>query len=130
MARDADMVEIIHPGAAKCPIRSRKPRRLDDMGLNPQAGAEAQNGPGIRRDIGLVKGKAHPIHPNRQWKPRESAAAEREMRPLFTPGPADLRLVGKGANRTPPGCVAPSSLGRLRRGSFTAAGAFDPAVPA
>jgi len=53
------MIEIVHPGAAKRPVRHRKPRRLDNMGLDAKASAEPENGAGILGNVGLIKRDAH-----------------------------------------------------------------------
>jgi hypothetical protein len=55
------MVEIVHAGAAKMPVGNRKARRLDDMGRNIQARAQAQNRSGVLRDIGLEEGYLHDV---------------------------------------------------------------------
>ena len=53
------MIEIIHAGAAKRPVGNRKPRRLNDMGLDAKARAESENGTGILGNVGLIKRDAH-----------------------------------------------------------------------
>jgi hypothetical protein len=40
-------------------VGHRKSGRLDDMGLHGEAGAEAQNRPGVLRDVGLKKDDSH-----------------------------------------------------------------------
>ena len=58
---DRHLIEIIHPGTAEVPVRHRKAGRLDNVGLNIQAGAEPQNRAGILRDVGLEQGNAHSV---------------------------------------------------------------------
>src|SRR5579859_3991244 len=41
VAPPVDLVEVVHPGAAKIPIRYRKTRGLDDMGRHAHAGAKS-----------------------------------------------------------------------------------------
>jgi hypothetical protein len=55
-------VEIVHAGAAKGAVGHGEAGRLDDMRLETQARAQAQNRSGVLRDIGLVKGDAHACH--------------------------------------------------------------------
>src|SRR3954468_8910451 len=59
MAGNRDLVEIVHSRPAEMPVRHRKPRRLNDMGGDVQAGAEAQDGARVLGDIGLIKGEVH-----------------------------------------------------------------------
>ena len=56
---DRHPVEIIHPGAAEGAVGHRKAGRFDDMRLDAQTGAQAQNRAGILRDVRLVKGDPH-----------------------------------------------------------------------
>ena len=59
MPDDHDSVEIVHPGATESAVGSRKASRPDEVGLNADAGAQAQNCAGILRDIRLIEGDAH-----------------------------------------------------------------------
>jgi len=51
--------EGAHAGPAERPVGDRKDRRLDDMGSHVQACAEAENRPGILRDVGLEESDFH-----------------------------------------------------------------------
>ena len=59
MPAERHLIEIIHPGAAEGAVRTRKAGRLDDVGLDPEAGREPQNRAGVLRDVGLVEGDPH-----------------------------------------------------------------------
>ena len=59
VTHERDLIEIIHPGAAEGAVRGRKPRRLDDMRLDPEAGCHPQDGAGILRNIRLIERDAH-----------------------------------------------------------------------
>src|SRR5438874_1509080 len=48
-----DLLEIIHAGAAEGAIRHRKSRRFDDVRFDSEAGAQPQNGRGVRGNVGL-----------------------------------------------------------------------------
>ena len=61
MAHDRHLVEVVHSGAAEGAVGDREAGRLDDVGLDPEAGAEPQNRSGILRDIGLVEGDPHGV---------------------------------------------------------------------
>ncbi len=61
VAGDGHLIEIVHAGPAKVPVGHRKTGRLDDMGCHIQAGAEAQDRPGILRDVGLEKCNLHSL---------------------------------------------------------------------
>src|SRR5262249_14316847 len=61
MADQADMIEIVHAGAAKRPVGNRKPRRLDNMGFDAKARAEPENGAGILGNVGLIKRDPHRV---------------------------------------------------------------------
>ena len=54
-----DLVEVIHPGAAEGAVGDREAGRLDDVRLDPEAGAEPENRAGILRNVGLEKGDPH-----------------------------------------------------------------------
>jgi hypothetical protein len=56
---DGDSIEIVHAGAAEGAVRGREAGWLDDMGLDAEAGAQAQNRSGVLRNIGLIEGDAH-----------------------------------------------------------------------
>ncbi len=56
---DRYRIEVIHAGAAESAIGRREASRLDDVGLDAEARAEAQNCSGVLRDVGLVEGDAH-----------------------------------------------------------------------
>ena len=53
------MVEVIHAGAAECAVGGRKTSRLDDMGLDAEAGAQTQDRTGVLGDIWLEQGDTH-----------------------------------------------------------------------
>ena len=57
MTLDGHLIEIIHAGAAEVQVRHRKAGRLDNMGLDIQAGAEPQNRPRVLRDVGAGTGQ-------------------------------------------------------------------------
>jgi hypothetical protein len=59
VTHDRDLVEVVHARPAEVAIRDREAGRLDDVGLDIKAGAQAQNGPGVLRDIGLKKRNPH-----------------------------------------------------------------------
>src|SRR6476620_1649626 len=52
---DRDLVEVVHRGAAECPVGNGEARRLDQMRLDVEAGAKPQNRSSILGDIGLVE---------------------------------------------------------------------------
>lgn len=64
MADDGHLVEIIHSGPAEMPVGNGETGRLDDMGLDVQAGAEPQNRPGVLRDVRLKKDNTHRKRPS------------------------------------------------------------------
>ena len=39
VAHERHLVEVVHPGAAEGAVRGREAGRLDDVGLDPEAGA-------------------------------------------------------------------------------------------
>ena len=55
MPLDGKRVEVVHAGAAQAPIGEGEARRLDDRGLDPEAGAGAQHRADVLRDVGLVE---------------------------------------------------------------------------
>src|ERR1041385_7032809 len=59
MTHDPHLIEIIHAGAAEVAVGHRKARRLDDMRLDIQAGAQAQDGAGVLRNVGLEERNTH-----------------------------------------------------------------------
>lgn len=59
MPGERDPIEIVHAGAAEGPVGGRKAGRLDDMGVEPKAGREPQNGPGVLWNIRLEQGDTH-----------------------------------------------------------------------
>ena len=63
---DGNGVEVVHAGAAEGAVGDRKAGRLDDMGLDAQAGAEPQNRPGILGNVGLVEGDPHRLAVTRE----------------------------------------------------------------
>lgn len=52
-----DAFEIIHARAPERGARKREAGGMDDMHRDAQAGAQAQQGPRVEGDIGLIKGK-------------------------------------------------------------------------
>jgi hypothetical protein len=61
VADQANAVEVIHAGAAEITIGYRKARRLDDVRLHVQAGAEPENRSGVLRNVRLEQGYAHAL---------------------------------------------------------------------
>ncbi len=61
MAYELHPVEVVHAGAAERPVGGREAGRLDDVRLAAQAGAEAQDRPGVLGDVGLEEGDAHVV---------------------------------------------------------------------
>ena len=59
VSRELHRVEIVHSGAAEGAVAGRKPRRLDQMGLDAQAGRQPKDGAGVLGNIGLEKGDRH-----------------------------------------------------------------------
>src|SRR6185437_5396033 len=59
VAPDRNPVEIIHSGPAECAVGHRKTGRLDDMRLDAETGAKAQNRAGVLGNVGLVEGDPH-----------------------------------------------------------------------
>src|SRR5690606_23333865 len=55
VALDSHLVEIVHPCPAESAVGDREAGRLDQMGGDPQAGAEPENRSRILGNIGLVK---------------------------------------------------------------------------
>jgi hypothetical protein len=49
--------KIVEAAAAEGSFGEVKAGRVDDMQPHPEAGAEAQHGAGILRDVGLVEGE-------------------------------------------------------------------------
>jgi len=66
MAHDLDGIEVVHPGAAEGAVGCRESGRLDDMGLDAEAGAQAENRTGILRNIRLVESDAHGVGRSRK----------------------------------------------------------------
>ena len=67
MAADVDLIEIIHARAAEILVGDRESGRLDDMRGYAQAGAEAQYGARVLRDVGLVKCQMHKGLLRKEW---------------------------------------------------------------
>ena len=65
MADDCDLIEVIHSGPSEVPVGDRKARRLDDMRLDIQARAQAENRSGVLWNVRLEKSYAHGVcgHP-------------------------------------------------------------------
>ena len=61
MAHDFHLIEVVHSGAAEVPVGDRKTGRLDDVRLDIQAGAEAENRSGVLRNVRLEKSYAHGV---------------------------------------------------------------------
>ena len=59
MAHEANLIEIVHPGAAERAVGDGKTGRLDDVRLQAEAGAQAQNRPGVLGDVGLEQRDPH-----------------------------------------------------------------------
>ena len=101
---DADLVEIIHPGAAEGAVGDRKAGGLDNMRLQPETGAESQNRSGILRDVGLEEGDPHGLGRRRRFPVRRPGTALQQgfAEPRLSYAIAGLRCGTKGANKTPP----------------------------
>src|SRR6185503_14216193 len=56
---ELDLIQIIHAGALQMAVVPDEAERLDEIGGDPQAGAEAQNRAGVLRNIGLIKREPH-----------------------------------------------------------------------
>ena len=56
VAHDGDGIKIIHPGAAEGAVGGRKSGRLDDVRLDAATRTQPQDGSGVLRDVGLIKG--------------------------------------------------------------------------
>src|SRR5688500_13038980 len=61
MARDFHPLEVVHSSPAEVSVGDRKTCRLDDVRLDIQAGAEAENRSGILRNVRLEKSYAHGV---------------------------------------------------------------------
>ena len=72
--RQRDLIEVVHAGAAKGTVGSREARRLDDMRLGAEAGAQPQHGAGVLRDVRFVEGKAHGMFDSEGWGTGGAAA--------------------------------------------------------
>src|SRR5262245_42643303 len=59
MTLNLHLIQIVHSGAAEMPVRDRKTRRLDDVRFYIQARAEAENRPGVLRNVRLEKSYAN-----------------------------------------------------------------------
>ncbi len=59
MARDLDLVEIIHAGAAKGAVGDRKARRLDDVERKAETGREPRDRARVLRNVRLQERKPH-----------------------------------------------------------------------
>jgi len=109
VSRELHRVEIVHSGAAEGAVAGRKPRRLDQMGLDAQAGRQPKDGAGVLGNIGLEKGDRHgggaAGGAERAGATTASAAVRDPSSPLYKlPGTASLpglRSAGKGANKRP-----------------------------
>ena len=115
MPHDVDGIEIVHPGAAEGPVGGRKAGRFDNVRRNPKAGAQAQNGSGILRNIGLIEGnaKGHGRTSRADSRSADRACIEPAsgvppgaMAALWVSSRLPLHSPGKGANKPPPECNA------------------------
>jgi hypothetical protein len=61
VAHDADLVEIVHAGAAEVAVGNRKAGGFDDMRCHVKAGAKPKNRPGVLGNIGLEKRNLHAV---------------------------------------------------------------------
>ena len=59
MPYDGHLIEIIHAGAAKSPVRRRKTGWLNNMGRNTETGTKPEHGARVLGDIGLVERQLH-----------------------------------------------------------------------
>src|SRR3954468_19908820 len=58
VARDRRLIEVVEARAPEVSVRDVEARRFDDLDRNAEARRHPQHGPGVLRDIGLVKSKA------------------------------------------------------------------------
>ncbi len=114
MADDADLVEIIQARPAEGIVADRKSGRLDDMGLDIEAGAEPQNRSGILGNVGLIKSEAHRgsglVFADVLGRNVTSSKGFAALQCCVAI--AGLRSFGKGANRTILNCAVPPSKAR------------------
>jgi hypothetical protein len=61
VAGEGDVIEVVHSRPAEMPVGDRKARRLDNVGGDIQACAQAQNRSGVLGDIGLEKRDLHGV---------------------------------------------------------------------
>ena len=59
VARELDLVEVVHAGAEEGAVGARKAGGLDNVRLDAKACAQPQNRAGVLRDIGLVERNPH-----------------------------------------------------------------------
>lgn len=59
MTNDSHLIEVVHSGAAEVPVGDREAGGFDNMSLDVQAGAEAENCPRVLRNVWLEQGYAH-----------------------------------------------------------------------
>jgi len=59
MARQIQMIEIIHPRTFHVFVAKQKAARLDDVHGHGKTGAQAHERAGVLRDIGLKKRQSH-----------------------------------------------------------------------
>src|SRR5208282_3353940 len=98
--RNRDGVEVVHPGAAEGAVGDGETGRLDDIGLDAEAGAEAQNRSGVLRNVGLIEGDTHAEHsgPAGGWPsickpfPAAARAGRPPRRALGAPSDGTLAL--------------------------------------
>ena len=59
---DCQLCDIVERGAFQAPVVEQEPERLDQVDRDPETGGEAQQRPGILRDIGLEQCKAQIVN--------------------------------------------------------------------
>jgi len=65
MAYDLGMLQIIHAGAAELLVVEQESAGLDNVHAHPQAGAQADQGAAILKNIKLIEGESHHLEPFR-----------------------------------------------------------------
>ncbi len=103
MPYDGSSVEIVHARAMEGAISRRKTGGLDNVDLYTDACSQAQNGPGVLRNIGLEKRKPD-WQSSTPWEDGSIALAGEKSDPQALSSrpahatPPHLHSSGKGAN--------------------------------
>ena len=59
VAAELGIGEVVEARAFQAAVAEHEAAGLDDVNGDTEAGAEAKQGPGVLRDVGLVEGEAH-----------------------------------------------------------------------